>query len=153
MADCPFALGDRVLDEATHHEATVERVDEDRVFCRFDNGILFYRTWSHELDTLFHQSGGGLTRLHRPDPQQPERKTAMKCLFILQDSSANLKCVHGELAVDDDGDFSIPSLAELGQEEDGDWNLVLMLSLGDEPIAYDSDGDEVPNEYLVADDE
>ena len=63
MDACPFRRGDRVKCVHTHVEATVLEVADANVFCVDDHGCHFYRTWTHELDTLFHKAGGGLTRL------------------------------------------------------------------------------------------
>ena len=67
MDECPFKEGDRVKCHHTKHMGTVTRVDEDVVFVTSDDGTRFYRTWTHELDTLMHKSGGGLTREARPE--------------------------------------------------------------------------------------
>lgn len=65
MDQCPFRPGDRVQCQHTKVQSTVTHVEEVAVFCIADDGQEFYRTWTHELDTFMHKSGGGLTRLNK----------------------------------------------------------------------------------------
>ena len=71
--ECPFQPGDRVKCIFTDVESTVLKVEDDVVWCVTDEGKKFYRTWWHDLDQVFHKSGGGLTRIARemPVPEQP----------------------------------------------------------------------------------
>lgn len=68
MDECPFKAGDRVrdlYDKEKSREGTVIGVEEEYVWLSFDDGSSSYRTWTHDLDRLFHKSGGGLTRLSK----------------------------------------------------------------------------------------
>lgn len=65
-SECPFQAKDRVRCDHTNIEAMVVRIEDENVFVVSDNGTRFYRTWTHELDTIMHKSGGGLTRIERP---------------------------------------------------------------------------------------
>lgn len=70
--DCPFREGDYVKCDHCGVEALVLYVEDEHVFCLSADGHRFYRTWAHNLDTVFKKSGGGLTRTHRPEPEAPD---------------------------------------------------------------------------------
>lgn len=71
MSACPFRVNDRVKDDVHSGESTVYRIEEEHVYCETDEGKVFYRTWTHGLDTVMRRSGGGLTRIGRPEDGKP----------------------------------------------------------------------------------
>lgn len=66
QADCPFMARDRIRDDVTKAEGVVTAVQDEHVFVMLDSGERFYRTWTHNYDTVMKKGGGGLTRIERP---------------------------------------------------------------------------------------
>lgn len=66
-------MGDVVECAHTNTKAIVDFIEDEHVFCISENGTQFYRTWSHDLDTVMRKSGGGLRRVHRPELVREER--------------------------------------------------------------------------------
>lgn len=69
MGSCPFQAGDRVRCDHTKDEGTIEEVFDEFVRVLSDRGVIFHRTWTHELG---FNSGGGLTRITRPSPDDDD---------------------------------------------------------------------------------
>lgn len=66
ITDCPFMARDRVKDNVSNKLSTVTAVLDETVWCLSDDGIRFYRNWTHEFDEVMKKGGGGLTRVERP---------------------------------------------------------------------------------------